>query len=298
MSDQNDDLGAQLRGMINGTASEEGEENVSAASDETETPAEGAEEKEGAAAEESAAEESGDDPAEEEAGEGEEASEEESGDETGAEEDAGDGGGDRLAAVEAQLTESNERIDQLIDYIKVLKEQTPKAEPEKLPDPEYVESPFVANEEELGEITSSVDSYNKAMNKAAKYGMALAVEHFNKVMPEMVSTEAARSIDTALLVRDFYKANTDLKRLGPGYMGKVHDVFTELQKKNPGATTANLMSRLAKEVRLKHKLPPLKRKGDLSKQIPPVPGSGGAPRGDTKTENTLGDELKKMEAAR
>ncbi len=156
-----------------------------------------------------------------------------------------------------ELSEIKQTLGFLVNAVKEMK-QAASTEPKgpMIPAFEPKAVKFVVDDDSLVEITGSAEAFNTAMN-AAVGGMAQQViEHMLKALPPIISETSARISENTVLVRDFYRDNQDLERLGPDYRAKVAEVYEELERRNPGASPNDLLAMLPKAVRIKYKLNP------------------------------------------
>jgi len=180
----------------------------------------------------------------------------------GSEEAEGDEGaeteGEASAAKAAAPTIEDlmQRIEGLTNKVQSLESAVP-AKPARVV-PEFNLEPIqaVKDDNELADATSSAEAFNATINRAIKEGTNKAVEHIWKELPSIVMETSARVAENIVLVRDFYRENPDLQKLGADYRQKVATVYTALEKKNPGVPAESILAMLGKEVRLKYKMKP------------------------------------------
>lgn len=226
----------------------------------------------------------------EDAGEGE--GEEGNAGEEAAETVAVEGGeGEDLREQVGYLTE---RINQLTGVIEALK---PVTEPAKF---ELETTDFVSSDADYDSAMQSKEGLNAALNKAAQYGAAKAVEHTLTKFPELTRNTVLQAVDNAIMIHMFFKDNKDLVAIGDAnesYREKTAKVYRDLEKRFPAKKTEQLFGILAAEVRKTYKVTPIKKSGKLPAAI--VPGKGVERKVTTKSKKvSIADEIAGMERAR
>ena len=180
----------------------------------------------------------------------------------GSEETEGDEGAEAEGEASTEKTAAPsiedlmQRIEGLTNKVQSLESSVPAKPARTVPEFKLDPIEAVKDDNELADITSSAEAFNTTINRAIKEGTNKAVEHIWKELPSIVMETSARVAENIVLVRDFYRENPDLQKLGADYRQKVATVYTALEKKNPGVPAESILAMLGKEVRMKYKMKP------------------------------------------